>query len=105
MTRHLEALAFELSGSLSTMRWPVSRADKRYSHATRRADPAPARRKRLTAANIDHAPKSDELSMGDKVIAKLGAAHFDEPSSRDARRRIVAFFRKHLNCSNERPIR
>jgi carboxymethylenebutenolidase len=33
------------------------------------------------------------------VIARLVAARYDEPSTRDARRRIVAFFRKHLDGS------
>jgi carboxymethylenebutenolidase len=42
----------------------------------------------------DHAP--DDLPRLDKVIAVLVAAGYHEPSSRDARRRIVAFFRGHL---------
>jgi len=67
----------------------------------------------VTAANIDHDikrypdaghgfmndHKPNELSIGDKVIARLVAARYDEPSTRDARRRIVAFFRKHLDGS------
>jgi len=31
-----------------------------------------------------------------RAIAELSAADYDEPSMRDARRRIVAFFRTHL---------
>lgn len=64
----------------------------------------------LTAAGIDHDIKvypeaghgflndhdPDDLSRLDKVIAVLVAAGYHEPSSRDARRRIVAFFRGHL---------
>ena len=64
----------------------------------------------LTAAGIDHDIKvyppaghgflndhdPDDLSRLDKVIAKLVAAEYDERSTRDARRRIIAFFRTHL---------
>jgi dienelactone hydrolase len=32
-----------------------------------------------------------------KVIAKLAAARYHERPSQDARRRIIAFFRTHLN--------
>src|SRR5215207_9344091 len=39
---------------------------------------------------------ADDLSRLDKVIAKLVAASYHEPSSRHARRRIIAFFRTHL---------
>jgi carboxymethylenebutenolidase len=42
----------------------------------------------------DHDPA--ELPIWIKVIAKLAAAGYHEPSSRDARRRIIAFFRTHL---------
>jgi carboxymethylenebutenolidase len=42
----------------------------------------------------DHDPA--ELPIWVKAIAKLAAASYHEPSSRDARRRIVAFFRTHL---------
>ncbi|MFD6676814.1 dienelactone hydrolase family protein [Rhodococcus zopfii] len=42
----------------------------------------------------DHHP--DELSATDRAIARIVSARFDEPASRDARTRIVAFFRKHL---------
>jgi hypothetical protein len=35
-------------------------------------------------------------SLVDKVIAKLAAAGYHEPSTRDARRRILAFFRTDL---------
>jgi carboxymethylenebutenolidase len=42
----------------------------------------------------DHGP--DELSRFDKVLAKLVAAGYHEPSTRDARIRIIAFFRAHL---------
>lgn len=64
----------------------------------------------LTAAGVDHDIKvypdaghgflndhdPDDLSALDKVIAKLAAAGYHEPSTRDARRRILAFFRSHL---------
>jgi len=64
----------------------------------------------LTAAAIDHDIKiypnaghgflndhdPDELSYVDKLIAKLAAARYYEPSARDARTRIIAFFRTHL---------
>jgi carboxymethylenebutenolidase len=42
----------------------------------------------------DHDP--DDLSSLDKVIAELAAAGYHEPSARDARARIIAFFRAHL---------
>jgi carboxymethylenebutenolidase len=42
----------------------------------------------------DHDP--NELSRVDKVIARLVAAGYHEPSARDARTRIAAFFRAHL---------
>jgi carboxymethylenebutenolidase len=41
--------------------------------------------------------KPAELSISDRVIAKLVGARYDEPASSDARTRITAFFRKHLN--------
>jgi carboxymethylenebutenolidase len=64
----------------------------------------------LTAARIDHDIKvypdaghgflndhdPRDLSPLDKVIAKLVAAGFHEPSARDARRRILTFFRAQL---------
>lgn len=64
----------------------------------------------LTAADIDHDIKvyasvghgflndhnPDDLSCLDKVIAKLVAAGYHEPSTRDAHARIIAFFRAHL---------
>ncbi len=64
----------------------------------------------LTAGGIDHDIKvypdaghgflndhdPDDLSRLDKLIAKLAAAGYHEPSTRDARRRIIAFFRAHL---------
>ena len=64
----------------------------------------------LTAAGIDHHIKvyldaghgflndhdPAELPIWVKAIAKLTAAGYDEPSTRDARRRIIAFFRAHL---------
>jgi carboxymethylenebutenolidase len=64
----------------------------------------------LTAAGIDHDIKAyadaghgflndhdpDDLSWLDKVIAKLAAARYHEPSARDARARILAFFRSQL---------
>jgi carboxymethylenebutenolidase len=42
----------------------------------------------------DHDP--DDLTLVDKVIAKLAAAGYHEPSTRDARHRILAFFRTYL---------
>jgi carboxymethylenebutenolidase len=42
----------------------------------------------------DHDP--DDLSRLDKVIAKLASAGYHEPSTRDARARLIAFFRAHL---------
>jgi carboxymethylenebutenolidase len=64
----------------------------------------------LTAAGIDHDIKvypdaghgflndhdPRDLSVLDKVIAKLVVAGYHEPSSRDAHHRIAAFFRTHL---------
>jgi carboxymethylenebutenolidase len=64
----------------------------------------------LTAAGIDHDIKvypdaghgflndhdPDELPPWVKAIAKLAAAGYHEPSARDARRRIIDFFRAHL---------
>lgn len=37
-----------------------------------------------------------DLSVGDRVLAKLVAAAYHEPSAEDARRRILAFFHEHL---------
>ena len=42
----------------------------------------------------DHDPA--ELPLWVKALAKLTAASYDEPSARDARRRILAFFDTHL---------
>ena len=42
----------------------------------------------------DHGP--NDQSVVDKLIATLVAARFDEPATRDARKRIVSFFRQHL---------
>jgi carboxymethylenebutenolidase len=42
----------------------------------------------------DHGP--NDLTSLDKLIAKLAAASYHEPSTRDARTRIIAFFRAHL---------
>ncbi len=64
----------------------------------------------LTAAGVDHDIKvypgaghgflnehgPSELTLGDKVVARLAAARYHEPSAVDARRRIVAFFHQHL---------
>ena len=64
----------------------------------------------LTAAGIDHDIKvypgaghgflndhdPAELPLWIKLIAKLAAASYDEESTSDARRRIVAFFHTHL---------
>jgi carboxymethylenebutenolidase len=72
----------------------------------------------LTAGGIDHDIKvypgaghgflndhdPDDLSRVDKVIAKLAAAAYDEPSTRDARpRRIIVFFRAHLLGARAKP--
>jgi carboxymethylenebutenolidase len=43
----------------------------------------------------DHDPA--ELPLWVRVIAKLAAAEYDETAARDARRRIIAFFRMHLS--------
>jgi carboxymethylenebutenolidase len=81
-----------------TDRWPGVRG------VPARLEPA------LTAAGVDHDIKSypdaghgflndhrpSELPLSFRLIAKLAAAAYDEPSSRDARRRIIAFFRTHL---------
>ena len=71
----------------------------------------PARLERmLTEAGVDHDIKvypgaghgflndheESELPFWVKGIAKLAAAEYDEPSARDARGRIVAFFDEHL---------
>lgn len=64
----------------------------------------------LTAANIDHDIERypnvghgfmndhdpGDLSIVDRTIAKVVAARYDEPATRDARARIAAFFRRHL---------
>jgi carboxymethylenebutenolidase len=64
----------------------------------------------LTAAGVEHEIKvypdaghgflndhdRAELPFWVKVIAKLAAAEYHEPSARDARSRIIAFFRAHL---------
>ena len=69
----------------------------------------------LTAAGIAHDIKvypgaghgflnqhgESDLTFGDKLLAKLAAAGYHEPSARDARRRILAFFRKHLSPEGE----
>jgi carboxymethylenebutenolidase len=49
----------------------------------------------------DHDP--DDLSRVDKLIAKLAAVAYHEPSTRDARRRIIAFFRAHLLGARAKP--
>ena len=65
----------------------------------------------LTAAGIDHDIKVypdaghgflnhhdvSELTFADKLIAKLAAAAHHEASAKDARRRILAFFREQLS--------
>ena len=43
----------------------------------------------------DHEPT--ELPLWVKAIAKLAAASYHEPSARDARCRIIAFFQTHLD--------
>jgi carboxymethylenebutenolidase len=42
----------------------------------------------------EHDP--DEVSTIFRVLAKISGSEFDEPSAIDARRRIIAFFNKHL---------
>lgn len=65
----------------------------------------------LTAAGIDHDIKvypeaghgflnnhaPEDLTRLDRLIARLAAAGYHEPSSRDARKRILAFFHAHLD--------
>lgn len=65
----------------------------------------------LTAAGIDHDIKVypdaghgflnqhdlSELTFADKLIAKLAAAAYHDASAKDARRRILAFFREQLS--------
>ena len=46
-----------------------------------------------------HGPS--ELTFGDKVLAKLVAAGYHEPSAEDARVRILGFFREHLTNEGE----
>jgi carboxymethylenebutenolidase len=64
----------------------------------------------LTAAGVDHDIKvypdaghgfindhdPGDLSRLDKAIANLATAEYHELSARDARQRIIAFFRRHL---------
>ena len=47
----------------------------------------------------DHDPA--ELPLWVRAIAKLTAAEYHEPSARDARRRIIAFFDAHLKVERE----
>jgi carboxymethylenebutenolidase len=49
----------------------------------------------------DHVPT--ELPLWVKAIAKLAAASFHEPSARDARRRIIAFFQTYLDNPADEP--
>ena len=42
----------------------------------------------------DHDPA--DLPLWVRAVAKLAAADYDEPSARDARRRIIGFFDTHL---------
>ena len=39
-----------------------------------------------------------DLPLWVRALAKLSAAEYDEPSTRDARRRITAFFDRHLKA-------
>jgi carboxymethylenebutenolidase len=50
----------------------------------------------------DHAPS--DLTISDKLIARVVAARYDEPCTRDARNRIVSFFRKHLAGDDVGPV-
>jgi carboxymethylenebutenolidase len=47
-------------------------------------------------AAAGHGFLNDDLSYVDKVIAKIVAAGYHEPSASDARTRIIAFLRAHL---------
>lgn len=42
-----------------------------------------------------------DLTFGDNLLAKLVNAGYQEASAQDARRRILAFFRNHLNPEGE----
>lgn len=46
-----------------------------------------------------HGP--EDLTFGGKLLAKLGSAGYHEPSAQDPRRRILAYFRHHLNPEGE----
>jgi carboxymethylenebutenolidase len=46
-----------------------------------------------------HDPR--DLTAVDRVIAKLAVAGHHEPSAVDARRRITAFFRRHVVTNDE----
>jgi carboxymethylenebutenolidase len=50
----------------------------------------------------DHDPR--DLTVLDKTIAKLTAAAYHAPSARDARARIIAFFRTHLAPGKGEPV-
>ena len=82
-------------------RWPgISRIPERLEHA-------------LTEAGVEHDIKvypdaghgflndhdPAELPLWVKAIAKLVRGEYHEPSARDARRRIIAFFRTHLDAA------
>ncbi len=72
----------------------------------------------LTAIGLDHDvkvyPDAGHGFMNDHdpadqttllvVLAKLSGTRFHEPSARDARRRIVSFFDKHLKLQGSAPI-
>jgi carboxymethylenebutenolidase len=82
-------------------RWP----------GTRRANVAGRLERALSSAEVDHDiavypgvghgfmndHEPDELPLWVKVIAKIANAKYDESTTRDARQRIAAFFRAHLN--------
>ncbi|MGO4807383.1 dienelactone hydrolase family protein [Arthrobacter sp. 2MCAF15] len=77
---------------------------------------APARLEPLlAAAGIDHDIKvypdaghgflnqhgPSDLTFGDKLLARLVAAGYHEPSAKDARRRVLAFFRQYLPAEGD----
>jgi carboxymethylenebutenolidase len=83
-------------------RWPAVRNSAREIESV------------LAGAGIDHDVKlypdaghgflnnhrPDELSMFIKLIARASSAGYHEESARDARARILAFFRKHLSATS-----
>jgi len=50
----------------------------------------------------DHEGAGDRIPVIFKVLSVVKRSAYHEPSALDARRRIVAFFKKHLNHALER---